>query len=165
MKKEIKPGKDYIGVGGGILIFNDKKEILLVKRGKNQKNEVGFWQKPGGAVDYGEKVIAAMKREVKEETGINVSVWGYLPHSDHIIKKDNQHWVAFNYLGSVKSGIARVMEPHKHEAVEWFSLNKLPKKVNQTTRESIKNYLEGKHIVLNSKVKNQNSKLQVKIQK
>ena len=32
MTMAIKPGKDYIGVGGGILIFNKKGEILLMKR-------------------------------------------------------------------------------------------------------------------------------------
>ncbi|MFA6047520.1 MAG: NUDIX domain-containing protein [Parcubacteria group bacterium] len=144
--KKLRPGHDYIGVGGGILIFNKKKELLLIKRGKNQKNETGFWQKPGGEVDYGEKVIASMKREVKEEAGITVDVWGYLPHTDHIIKKENQHWVAFNYLANLKSGTAKVMEPHKHDAVEWFSLNNLPRKINQTTRESVRNYLAGKYI-------------------
>jgi 8-oxo-dGTP diphosphatase len=146
--KNKKPGKDYIGVGGGVLIFNAKKEVLLVKRGKNQKNEVGFWQKPGGEVDYGEKVIDCMKREVREETGIDIKIWGYSLHSDHIIKKDKQHWVAFNYLANLRSGNAKVMEPQKHEDVRWFPLNNLPKKINQTTKETIKNYLAGKYIKL-----------------
>ena len=144
----IKSGRDCIGVGGGVLIFNKKKETLLIKRGKNQKNETGFWQKPGGEVNYGEKVINCMIREVEEETSIKINIWGYLPHTDHIIKKDKQHWVAINYLGNIKSGRARVMEPHKHDDVRWFALDKLPKKLNPTTKESIKNYLNGKYIKL-----------------
>lgn len=143
---KLKPGQDHIGVGGGILILNSKKEVLLVKRSAKSKNEIGMWQKPGGTVDYGEKVISAMKREIKEETGVDVSVWGYLPHTDHIIKKDRQHWVAFNLLASIKKGTPRIMEPHKHEKMEWFDLKKLPRNTNQTTRESVRNYLEGKYI-------------------
>jgi 8-oxo-dGTP diphosphatase len=148
IKKDLRPGHDYIGVGGGVLIFNNKKEVLLIKRGKNQKNEVGFWQKPGGEVSFNEKVVTSMKREVKEETGIAIDIWGYLPHTDHIIKNDQQHWVAFNYLGDFKSGTARVMEPQKHEEVRWFALDKMPPKTNRTTKESIKNYLAGKYIKL-----------------
>jgi len=148
MAKEKKAGHDYIGVGGGVLIFNDKKEILLMKRGKNSKNEVGYWNKTGGAVEYGEKVIDAIKRETLEEAGIRIDIWGYLPHTDHIIKNDNQHWVGFNYLAYVKSGIARNMEPEKFDDVRWFSLDNLPKKLAQPTRESVKNYLSGKYIKL-----------------
>lgn len=148
MKKEFKAGKDYIGVGGGVLILNENNETLLLRRGKNSKNEVGFWQKPGGAVDWGEKLIQTMKREVKEEIDVNVEIWGYLPHSDHIIKKDRQHWVAFNYLANIKSGTPKIMEPEKHDEMGWFNLKNLPRKVNQTTRESIKNYLAGKYIKL-----------------
>jgi 8-oxo-dGTP diphosphatase len=143
-----KPGKDYIGVGGGVLIFNDKKEVLLMKRGKNSKNEVGYWNKVGGEVEYGEKVIDMIKRETKEEVGITINIWGYLAHSDHIIKKDKQHWVGFNYLADVKKGIAKNMEPDKFDDVRWFSLKKLPKKLAQPTRESVKNYLAGKYIKL-----------------
>lgn len=148
MNNKLKPGKDFVGVGGGVLIFNKKREILLIKRGKNQKNETGYWQKPGGEIDYGERAIDMIKREVREEAGITVSIWGYLPHSDHIIKNEGQHWLAINYLASLRSGRARVMEPHKHDDVKWFALDKLPKKINQTTKESLKNYLAGKYIKL-----------------
>ena len=145
---KVKPGKDCIGVGGGVLIFNDKKEVLLMKRGKNSKNEVGYWNKLGGEVEYGEKVVDMIKRETKEEAGITIDIWGYLPHSDHIIKKDQQHWVGFNYLADMKSGTARNMEPDKFDDVRWFGLERLPKKLAQPTRESVKNYLAGKYIKL-----------------
>jgi len=148
MKNNLKPGKDYIGVGGGVLIFNDNKEVLLLKRTSEAKNEAGYWQKPGGTVEIGERAVVAMKREIKEEVNVNIDIWGYLPHTDHIIKKDNQHWVAFNYLARVKSGKLKNMEPHKHEKMEWFALDKLPKKISQTTKESIKNYKEKKYIKL-----------------
>lgn len=146
MKKE-KPGKDYVGVGGGVLIFNDKKEVLLMRR-YNTRNESGWWSKPGGGVDYGETAIQSMKREMKEEIGVTVDIWGYLPHTDHIIKKEGQHWIALNFIGKIKSGTPRIMEPHKCEKLEWFDMNKLPKKVVQNTREAIKNYLAGKYIKL-----------------
>ena len=147
MGNKLKPGRDYVGVGGGVLVFNKKKEVLLMRRA-NTRNEAGWWSKPGGGVDYGEKALFSMKRDLKEEAGINIDIWGYLPHTDHILKKDKQHWVAFNYLADIKSGEPKIMEPEKCDGIGWFSLKKLPKKLNQTTKESIKNYLEKKYIKL-----------------
>jgi hypothetical protein len=51
----MKIGEDYIGVGGGILIFNQKEEILLLKRGIKSKNEVGLWQTRDG--DEGKYIV------------------------------------------------------------------------------------------------------------
>lgn len=146
--EKLKAGKDYIGVGGGVLIFNKKKEVLLKKRSKNSKNEIGKWEKPGGEIDFGERSIQAMKREIKEETDIDIDIWGLLPHTDHILKKEKQHWMALNYLASVKSGIAKNTEPDKCDELKWFPLNKLPKKLANPTKESLKNYLKGKYIKL-----------------
>lgn len=148
MKNKLKPGKDYIGVGGGVLIFNKKGEIFLAKRSGKVKNQSGWWSKPGGTVKYGEKVISAMKREVKEEQGIEIDIWGYLPHVDQMLKEENQHWVAFSFIANLKSGIPKILEPHKCAEIGWFNINKLPKKLTQTTREPIKNYLAGKFIRL-----------------
>jgi 8-oxo-dGTP diphosphatase len=147
-KQNLKPGKDYIGVGGGVLIFNKKKEILLLKRGKQVRNQAGWWSKPGGGVEHGEKAMPAMEREIKEETNLDINIWGYLPHTDHIIKREGQHWVAINYLASIKKGKARNLEPHKCDEIGWFNLNKLPNKIVQNTKESIRNYLDKKYIRL-----------------
>jgi 8-oxo-dGTP diphosphatase len=146
--KKLKAGKDYIGVGGGVLIFDSKKEVLLKKRSMASRNEAGKWEKPGGEIDFGEKSVNAMKREVREETNIEIEIWGYLPNTDHILKKEKQHWLALNFLADYKSGIMKNMEPKNCDKLGWFGLNRLPKNIAQPTRESIKNYLAGKYIVL-----------------
>ncbi len=144
--KEKKIGVDYIGIGGGVLIFNKLGQILLQKRGADSRNETGKWSKPGGKIDFGETAIEAMKREVREETNLEIEIWGYLPHTDHIIKKENQHWIAINYLANLKSGDLKILEPHKCEKMKWFDIDKLPKKIVQTTKESVENFLKGGYI-------------------
>lgn len=146
--KKLKLGKDYIGVGGGVLIFNKKGEIFLAKRGTGVRNQSGWWCKPGGGIEVGEKAIDAMKREIKEEHDIDIKIWGYLPHTDQIIKKENQHWIAINYIANLKKGEPKIMEPGKCDKIGWFNIKKLPKKITQTTREPIRNYLKGKYIKL-----------------
>ncbi|MFA5994481.1 MAG: NUDIX domain-containing protein [Parcubacteria group bacterium] len=144
--KKLKPGHDYIGVGGGALIFNVKKEILLMKRFGKVRNNAGWWSKPGGGVEYGETALKMVKREIKEEANIDIDVWGQLPHTDHIIKREGQHWVAINFIANYKKGELKNNEPHKCEELGWFALDKLPKKIEQATREAIKNYQENRYI-------------------
>lgn len=141
-------GKDYIGVGGGVLIVNDDGDVLLMKRGKYVRNESGWWSKPGGGVKFGETAIEAMKREMKEELDIEIEITGYLPHTDHIIEDENQHWASFNFIAYITKGKPKNMEPEKCDAVKWFSLDHLPKKITQTTREPIENYITKKYITL-----------------
>lgn len=52
-------------------IIKDKSNrILLLKRSEKNKYYVGKWQLPGGKVELGEKIDAAIKRELLEETGV-----------------------------------------------------------------------------------------------
>jgi 8-oxo-dGTP diphosphatase len=138
----MKPGVDYIGIGCGALIINDKNETLLVKRTPKSKNEAGFWSKPGGAVEFRESVEDAVKREIKEELGIDIELIRFLGFTNHILKSENQHWVAFNYLARIIAGEPRNLEPKKIEEIKWFNLKNLPENLTQTTIEPIKEYLK-----------------------
>jgi ADP-ribose pyrophosphatase YjhB (NUDIX family) len=60
----------------GALITNDTNELLLVRRARNPGK--GLWGLPGGFVDRGESVEDAMRREVKEETELEVCDTRYL---------------------------------------------------------------------------------------
>lgn len=151
MKNKLKPGRDYLGVGGGVLIMNDKNEVLLKKRSGKSKNDIGAWERPGGTVEYGEKAETSMLREAKEELGINIKIIGYFPHTDHFLKKDKEHWIGLSFLGVIKSGKPKNMEPHKCDEIGWFHIEKLPKNLAQPTRESIDNYLAGRYIKINEK--------------
>ena len=64
-KERVMP--THIIAGAGI-VLNDNNEILMVKT-HNQG-----WVFPGGQVEVGENIIDAVKREIREETGIDVEV-------------------------------------------------------------------------------------------
>jgi len=135
-----KAGKDYIGVGGGALIINDQNKTLLLQRGKKASNDIGVWCKPGGAVEYGETVEAMIKREVREELGVEIEIIKWLKHTDHFV--DDSHWVAFNCIATIRSGTPRNMEPEKHSEIKWFSLDKLPRNLATPTKDAIEEYLK-----------------------
>jgi 8-oxo-dGTP pyrophosphatase MutT (NUDIX family) len=54
------------------LIFNEDGEILILKRASHMKWNPDLWDLPGGHLKEDEEIIAALKREVKEETGLTI---------------------------------------------------------------------------------------------
>ncbi|MGA2911734.1 MAG: NUDIX hydrolase [Candidatus Levyibacteriota bacterium] len=66
--------KQYQQVSTGALIFNNNKEALFVKRADDEDFEPGSWELPGGGSDFGETPEEALKREIKEECGIDIEV-------------------------------------------------------------------------------------------
>ena len=70
----MKRGVDYIGVGVGAIIVDDKGRVFLAKRGAKAQNERGLWEFPGGAVEFGETLRDALKREIREEYGVTIEV-------------------------------------------------------------------------------------------
>ena len=137
----MKPGKDYIGVGCGALIVNEQNQTLLIKRTGKTKSNAGQWSKPGGTVEFGETVEAAIVREIKEELGVQIKLGQFLGFTNHIIPEEQQHWVALHYLAQITEGEVQNLEPEKHEEVRWFSFDELPDNMTLTTREPIEAYL------------------------
>ncbi len=64
--------KKYVGKTSTAIIPYPENKILLVKR--NTKPFVGYWALPGGRMDPGETIEQTVVREVKEETGLDVSI-------------------------------------------------------------------------------------------
>jgi 8-oxo-dGTP diphosphatase len=141
----MKAGVDYIGVGVGALIFNDQGKFLVTLRGPAAKNEVGKWEIPGGAVDFGETFVEAIKREVKEELAIEIDVGEMLTLCDHILPEEKQHWVSPTYICAIVSGTPVIQEPEKCSELRWVSVEEaeqLPLSV-VTTQDVAK--LKAKH--------------------
>jgi ADP-ribose pyrophosphatase YjhB (NUDIX family) len=137
----MRAGVDYIGVSVGALILNKEGKILLGKRSNKTRNERGAWEAPGGAVEFGERRIDAIKREMKEELGVDIHIVGVLHTADEIIKKDKQHWIPTTYIARIKDHqVPKIMEPVKCDAIGWFSLSNLPKPLSGITKININEY-------------------------
>jgi len=135
-------GKDYIGVGCGAFILNENNELLLQQR--NKAPEKGYWSIPGGKVELFEKIEDAVKREIKEETDVDIEVIKLLGICDHIVDNEQVHWVSPSYLCKIVAGNPRIIEPQKHSDMKWFSLDELPENLTITTHKAVIDYIEGK---------------------
>lgn len=123
----MKKGSDYIGVGIGAVIVDKNGKMLLSQRGPKANNERGKWEFPGGGVEFGDTMEATIKREMKEELGIEITTYEQLPVLDHILKEEGQHWITSGFISRIKKGKPTIKEPEKCSALGWFTLSEMGK--------------------------------------
>jgi mutator protein MutT len=138
----VKRGIDYIGVGVGAIIVDNQGRLFLARRGSKAKNESGLWEFPGGSVEFGETMAAALSREMREEFGIEVTVGKLLDVVDHILKAEGQHWISPTFLCTIASGEPHILEPEKCAEIGWFHPDAVPQELTQITRENLAHYLQ-----------------------
>lgn len=87
------------------MIFEDGK-ILLVERGNEPLK--GYWSIPGGILETGERLEEGVRREVAEETGLDVEPYSMFEIFERIIPdvggKPEYHYVLIDYLCRRVSG-------------------------------------------------------------
>jgi len=93
--------ENSVRVGSAVILENGKGEILLAKSNKDPVK--GKWIIPGGGIKFGEKIKDAVVREIKEETGLNIEVTGFITVYELIIP-EKEHRIIFYHKGKVKSG-------------------------------------------------------------
>ncbi|NTV36774.1 MAG: NUDIX domain-containing protein [Anaerolineaceae bacterium] len=135
----MKRGIDYIGVGVGAIIIRDSR-LFLSQRGPLAKNERGLWEFPGGSVEFGETLAAALQREMREEYGIEIRVGELLDVADHILPDEGQHWVSPTYLCELTAGEPEILEPGKCSQIGWFMPDEVPGNLTQITRYNLDNF-------------------------
>jgi mutator protein MutT len=136
----MKRGVDYIGVGVGAVIVDAQGRLFFARRGPQAKNERGLWEFPGGSVEFGETLADALKREMREEYGIEIAVGELLDVVDHILPAEGQHWVSPAFICKVVSGEPHICEPGKCSEIGWFRPDQAPENLTVITRENLSNY-------------------------
>ena len=110
------PNRPLVGVGA--IIFR-RNRILMAQRGKEPLK--GWWSLPGGALELGESLGDGVKREVLEETGLEVEPVRLFEVFERIIRDDagapEYHYVLLDYVCRVIGGT--LFPGDDVSAVDW----------------------------------------------
>ena len=138
----MKTGIDFIGVGCGAMVF-DNGLVFLAKRGPKARNEQGKWDFPGGSVEFGERCENAVKREIKEEYGMDIEVMELLDVVNHIIPEEKQHWVSPSFIAKRVSGKPEIKEPTKCTEIKWARLGEIdPSSLSSPSKLNFEKYVK-----------------------
>jgi phosphoglycolate phosphatase-like HAD superfamily hydrolase/ADP-ribose pyrophosphatase YjhB (NUDIX family) len=118
----------------GALIFNDAGEVLMVRTHKWSN----LWGIPGGKVKWGEPSEAALRREVKEETDLDIADVEFVLVQDCIHSKEfyrDAHFVLLNYTARAP-GRQTVRLNEEAREFKWIGLDQaLTMPINAPTRK------------------------------
>jgi ADP-ribose pyrophosphatase YjhB (NUDIX family) len=141
--------KKKVGTGFGVMLVRDEK-VLLGKRhvDPNKADSVfraaDVWTMPGGKFEWGETLKEGAKRELKEETGIEVELENIEVMCVNCDKNEFAHFVTVGMLATKFEGEAKVMEPDEITEWSWFSFDSLPKNIYFPSIKVLECYREKK---------------------
>jgi phosphoglycolate phosphatase-like HAD superfamily hydrolase/ADP-ribose pyrophosphatase YjhB (NUDIX family) len=125
----------------GALIFNGAGEVLMIRTHKWSN----LWGIPGGKIKWGEPSEAALRREIKEETGLDVTDIEFVLVQDCIHSREfyrDAHFVLLNYTCRRK-GQPRVKLNDEARESRWVTIAEACKmKLNMPTRVLINAVME-----------------------
>lgn len=131
----------YPKVGIGVMIMKDKKILLCFRIGSHGENRYAW---PGGHMEYMESFEETAKREVKEETGMEIDNVRFL-RLYNLKEYSPKHYVDIGLIADWVSGEPKVMEPNKCEGWDWYDMDELPSPLFVTIPSYIEAYKTGRN--------------------
>lgn len=111
------------------LLINPEKKFLLIQRAPKDDSLPGFWELPSGGIDEGENMETSVIREVKEESGIDISSYDLklVDSESYSFTKENgdiKNVTETTYLVSLDN-TPEVILSDEHVNYQWVSLLEL----------------------------------------
>lgn len=136
--------QQHIKIGVGVMVLHEGK-ILLGHRAKDKEDtggiyEVDCWTLPGGKQEYDETFLECAKREVREETNLEIDDLELFGAADDI--QSDRHYITLHVIARKYKGTLKVMEPNKEDDWEWFSLDELPNNIYTPSKKFIQTYVK-----------------------
>ena len=121
MRREY-PAAPIVAVG---VIIRQGDQILLIRRAKEPSK--GCWTFPGGAVELGERLPEAARREAREETGLEVEIFEVATVIDNVVRDEKgrirYHYVIVDYFARPVGGL--LQSATDVSDARWFRLDDL----------------------------------------
>lgn len=105
----------------------DNNRLLLIKRRDDDIHFPGAWEIPGGRLELGEDPFEGLKRETKEETGLDIDILNPLK-IDHFTRQDSQKITMIIFLCKPLSNSIKLSQEHTEYV--WIDINEAGSKIN-----------------------------------
>ncbi|POG81902.1 NUDIX hydrolase domain-like protein [Rhizophagus irregularis DAOM 181602=DAOM 197198] len=117
-------------VGVGVFVIRGNKFLVGKRKGSHG---AGTWEIPGGHLEFGETFSDCAKREILEETNLEIKNIKYQTVTNEIMHNENKHYVSIYMKAEVvdenvepahkliMKACIKVMEPNKTECLEWVT--------------------------------------------
>lgn len=135
------PEDIYPKVGVGVMLMKDGKILLGLRKGAHGENTYAW---PGGHMEYMESYEDVVRREVKEETGLEIDNIRFL-RLYNLKEYAPKHYVDLGFVADWASGEPKVMEPEKCERWDWYDMDNLPSPLFATIPSFIEAYKTGRN--------------------
>lgn len=110
-------------IGVGVIVRRGSKVLVGLRRGAHG---AGSWALPGGHLEPGESPEDCAKREVQEETGLEISVPRRGPWSTDLFETEGRQYVTLFMVADAPAGEPTIREPEKCAEWRWCDWADLP---------------------------------------
>ena len=128
-----------------VILIDDENKILFTVRNKEDDFEPGKYCLPGGHIEGGESPKAAARRELLEETGIEISLSDLQPCGEYIDNKSHIHY--FCAKSNLNPVVLEEREQQQWERVPFDEVGQRPLLMN--LKENLENLIEIPKVILN----------------
>jgi 8-oxo-dGTP diphosphatase len=112
-----------VGAGLACFVWKDGKFLMQQRFGSHGE---GTWSVPGGHIEFGETWEECAKREVMEETGMQVTNVRFMSATNDIFTDKGKHYVSIWVEADWLEGEPAITEPDKCKAQQWHDFTTLP---------------------------------------
>lgn len=135
-------------------VINEKDEFLIAKRSKNKKHHPNVWgPSVAGSVEEGESYEENIKKEAKEEIGINLN--GIIVGSKERVSSSHEYFCQY-FFTEISSETKFTLQESEVDEVKWISLKELKDWYTKSPEEFTPSFTKSFKVIEN--YENQNKK-------
>ena len=125
---------DKFNVAVKAFIVNENDELLLVKRSDDDLHKPGVWEVPGGRLESGEDPFEGLKREVSEETGLEINIRNPL-RIHHFTREDGGKITMITFYCRTRGRDVRLSNEHTDHI--WIDIDGAYSKIFDVFKQDV----------------------------
>ncbi len=110
----------------GVTAFIVKNNrLLIVRKSKSELFLSGYYEMPGGKVEFGESTEDALLREIKEETGLRIKIIKPYSTFSYLSNDDQRHTIDIQFLTELIDNPDNIKLSSEHDEFKWIKKDEI----------------------------------------